>query len=52
MPEFHALASFLLISRNRKNHCIMEKDIKNEELNEEIHLGHFSAEKEATDELS
>jgi molecular chaperone GrpE len=36
MPEFHALASFLLISRNRKNHCIMEKDIKNEELNEEI----------------
>jgi molecular chaperone GrpE len=36
MPEFHALASFLLISRNRKNHCIMKKDIKNEELNEEI----------------
>ncbi len=36
MPEFHALASFLLISRNRKNHCIMKKNIKNEELNEEI----------------
>ena len=36
MPEFHALASFLLISRKRKKHCIMDKNLKNEEVDEEI----------------
>ena len=45
MPEFHTLASFLLLSWNRKKHWIMEKEIKNEEVNEEI----VNEEQEAAD---
>ena len=36
MPEFHALASFLLVSDGNINQRIMEKDIKKEEVDEEI----------------
>lgn len=36
MPEFHALASFLLVSVGNINQRIMEKDIKKEEVDEEI----------------
>lgn len=36
MPEFHALASVLSVEMNIKNISIMEKDIKKEEVDEEI----------------